>query len=171
LKNSSGPSAPARATTSGPAAEIIAQAEKAYSPAMSAIAMYVARGTVRRGSRDSSLNTTDCSKPTKPVTAMTSSAPAPAPTRLPGSSGADEAAKSGVSRSAKLKMTTSTISATSSVASTLPLTATSRTPSTATRAQAASAMPHQGRVTPNHSANSGTAIAPKPPYAAIWKLL
>jgi hypothetical protein len=32
-------------------------------------------------------------------------------------------------------------------------------------------MPHHGRSTPNQSANSGAAIAPNPPYEAIWKLL
>ena len=32
-------------------------------------------------------------------------------------------------------------------------------------------MTHHWMSMPNHSANSGAAIAPKPPYAATWKLL
>src|SRR5512138_16843 len=102
---------------------------------------------------------------------MASSAPAPDPTRLPASTGADEAWKFGESTLAKLNTRTRTISATSRVASTRPLTATSRTPRIAVSAQQTSASTHHLMSRPNQSLNSGDAMAPKPPYDANWKQL
>ena len=74
-------------------------------------------------------------------------------------------------RSLKLNTTTTTISATSRMARTLPLTATSRTPRIATMAQQISASTHHLTSQPNQSLSTGAAIAPKPPYEAHWNML
>src|SRR5690349_9469924 len=106
---------------------------------------YVARPIVRFGLRDSSAKTAPDSTPTKPSTAIASSAPTP-PVSRPAGDSPDRLSgpPAGWDRPATDRATTTTSSAVASTARILPTTSTRRGPSSATTAQAPRAYPHHG---------------------------
>ncbi len=147
-------------------ATVIAHEDTAYRAAMITTAVKVAAGTVRRGSRLSSEKTTEDSKPTNPVVAMTSSAPTPGSNSAPGDRA--EVAMvppAGLTRSVASKSRMTATSAVSRTARMVPLTSTRITPSTAISAQATRAISHHAGRMPNHWSSSGEAAAPSAPYS------